>query len=97
MPHTQPPGPRRLFAAIRRALRPLPTTAPRCGSCQHFLADREHVEQIFPGMLGLSSAFGDSWGDAGLCTLRQQMCLPFQVCSSHVRVAATETPTPPAA
>jgi hypothetical protein len=42
--------------------------------------DRETVERELPGLLVLSSAFGDSWGDAGLCRRHDLMLLPDDAC-----------------
>lgn len=54
--------------------------------------DRETVEQELPGLLVLSSAFGDSWGDAGLCRRHDLMLLPHDSCEDFE--PANETPSP---
>lgn len=71
---------RRLGVILSQALRGNPRDAARCDACRHFQQDREQVERQLPGILILSSAFGDSWGDAGICALREEMCLPFHGC-----------------
>lgn len=71
--------------------------ARRCARCRHFMDDRARVERELPGLLVLSSGFGDSWGDAGLCRRFGLMLLPFNTCEDFApRASATETPSPPA-
>lgn len=78
------------------ALGPAPAERS-CNRCFHFMNDRAAVERELPGLLVLSSAYGDSWGDAGLCTRHHVMLLPFNTCDGFApRTPTSETPTPPA-
>lgn len=74
-----------------------PPADRQCRACAHFADDREAVERELPGLLTLSSAFGDSWGDAGLCRVHSVMLLPFNTCEAFAsRAVTTGTPSPPA-
>ena len=69
----------------------------RCACCRHFMNDRAQVERELPGLLVLSSAYGDSWTHAGLCARHHVMLLPFNTCDGFApRTPTSETPTPPA-
>jgi len=74
-------------AAARRVIQALRDAEPaprhrQCRHCRHFDDDREQVERELPGLLVLSSGFGDSWGDAGLCRKHQLMLVPFHTCDA---------------
>jgi hypothetical protein len=53
---------------------------PCCGLCRHFLDDPQALERLWPTLCILSSAYGDSRGDQGLCRLFQQMAAPRLAC-----------------
>ena len=57
----------------------------RCGNCRHFVDDPAVPEEIFKGIGALSSARGDSRGDAGVCRLRDRYLLPVHGCPDFAR------------
>ena len=65
----------------------------RCGRCLHFVDDPAAFEQLFPGLLALSSGYGDCRGDQGVCRLHQQMLTPAMTCRRFSpREAVTAVP-----
>lgn len=87
--------------AVRRVIRKLRgfDAAPahrQCQVCRWFDDDREQVERELPGLLVLSSGFGDSWGDAGLCRKHGLMLLPFNSCPMFEAEEPTGIPNRPA-
>ena len=40
----------------------------------------DQLERELKGLLILSSAFGDCWGDSGLCRLHERMLMPEHTC-----------------
>lgn len=38
-----------------------------CRDCRHFVADGRAFERLFPGLSSLSSGYGASRADSGLC------------------------------
>ena len=51
-----------------------------CRVCHHFLAASRELEAELPGLTILSSAFGDSMGDQGLCRLHERLVPPRHSC-----------------
>jgi len=44
------------------------STRPReCGRCRHFVDDPRVIERELPGLIALSSAYGDTRGTQGFC------------------------------
>ena len=56
-------------------------TVPECRDCRHFLGASRELEAELPGLTILSSAYGDSMGDQGLCRLHQQLVPARHTCS----------------
>jgi hypothetical protein len=44
-----------------------PMTAGLCRDCRHFRNDAKYLETIFSGMTSLSSAYGSTRSDDGVC------------------------------
>jgi hypothetical protein len=42
---------------------------PTCLECRHFVDDPHTLERWLPGVLVLSSTYGSTWGDSGVCTV----------------------------
>jgi hypothetical protein len=55
-----------------------------CGACVHFSDDPRALEQTFVGMTILSSAWGDTRGDQGLCKLHDRFLQPVMRCPAFV-------------
>ena len=51
-----------------------------CGQCRFFVDDPHRLERIFPGILVLSSMYGSSRGDSGICTVRETFQAPESGC-----------------
>jgi hypothetical protein len=51
-----------------------------CRGCHHFLGRSRELEAELPGLTILSSAFGDSMGDQGLCRLHERLVPPGHTC-----------------
>lgn len=45
-----------------------PRRGPTCQECRHFVDDPHQLERMLPGVLVLSSTYGSTWGDSGICT-----------------------------
>jgi hypothetical protein len=45
-----------------------------CRDCRYFVDDPHQLERMFPGILALSSTYGSSRGDSGVC-LREEIFL----------------------
>jgi hypothetical protein len=57
-----------------------PPPPGRCETCRHFV-DRPHdLEAQLVGLTILSSAFGDTRGDQGLCEVHRQLLTPKLSC-----------------
>ncbi len=52
----------------------------RCLFCRFFNNDPDWVEQTFPGLTALSSAYASVRADAGICSLRQLFLPPWSQC-----------------
>jgi len=58
------------------------TTSERvCRRCRYFVDDPHAVEQAFVGLTILSSAWGDTRGNQGLCIVHQQFLTPKLTCN----------------
>jgi hypothetical protein len=60
--------------------RPEGKTVPVCRECHHFLGSSRELESQLPGLTILSSAYGDSMGDQGLCRLHERLVPPRHTC-----------------
>jgi hypothetical protein len=58
--------------------------AERCGRCAHFVDEPRALERSLVGLAILSSAWGDSRGDQGLCELHDLFLQPVMTCSRFV-------------
>lgn len=59
----------------------------RCGNCAHFTDAPQVLEETFKGINGLSSVYGCSRGDAGICLFHDQYLLPVHSCSDFLKKA----------
>ena len=58
-----------------------PDAAKRpCRLCRHFLGASRELEAELPGLTILSSAYGESMGDQGLCRLHDRLVPPSHTC-----------------
>ena len=53
---------------------------PTCGDCAWFDNDPLRLERIFKGINILSSMYGSTRGDAGLCGRHERFLLPVYSC-----------------
>jgi hypothetical protein len=51
-----------------------------CRGCRHFLGASRELEVELPGLTILSSAYGDSMGDQGLCRHHERLVPPGHTC-----------------
>jgi hypothetical protein len=51
-----------------------------CRDCHHFLGSSRELEAELPGLTILSSAYGDSMGDQGLCRYHERLVPPGYTC-----------------
>lgn len=51
-----------------------------CRDCKYFNNDPGWLEQVFPGLNALSSAYGTARGEAGICNKRDIYLSPVQKC-----------------
>ncbi len=58
----------------------MPTTNDSCQGCRHFEDDPHHLERLLPGILILSSTYGSSRGDSGVCSIRDTFQVPEEAC-----------------
>ena len=66
----------------------------RCGLCRHFVDDAAAFERMFPGILALSSGYGDTRGDQGVCRIHSRMLTPTMTCRQFSpREGAAAEPT----
>ncbi len=64
-----------------------PADERRCGRCEHFTDSPRVLEAAFPGINGLSSLYGCSRGDAGICLLHDRYLLPLHSCADFRKKA----------
>ena len=55
-----------------------------CRRCRHFEADPERIEALLPGLTILSSAYGSTRGDSGICLVRERLQDPGDSCDAFV-------------
>jgi len=53
-----------------------------CANCAEFLDDPKQLESELPGITILSSAYGDTRGDQGLCRRHQRLVTPGLTCEA---------------
>lgn len=51
-----------------------------CRDCRYFNNDPAWLEKVFPGLNALSSAYGSSRGEAGVCSKRDLFLSPNKKC-----------------
>lgn len=51
-----------------------------CSGCQLFVDDPRQLERVFRGILVLSSCYGSSRGNSGICTLTDRFQYPEAGC-----------------
>jgi hypothetical protein len=61
----------------------------RCGCCAHFVDDPRELERSLPGITILSSAWGSTRGDQGLCGLHDRFLQPVMSCPRFVERSPT--------
>ena len=66
---------------------PEPEAKAICANCAHFLDDPRQLEVELPGLTILSSAYGDTRGDQGLCRWHQRLITPGLTCEAFCPVA----------
>ena len=54
-----------------------------CVGCRHFIDDPEALEKAFPGILILSSTYGSTRAEAGVCTITETFQDPRFVCERY--------------
>jgi hypothetical protein len=59
----------------------------RCGNCEHFTDAPQVLEETFKGINALSSLYGCSRGDAGICLFHDQYLLPLHSCPDFLKKA----------
>lgn len=71
------------------------TTKGHCISCVHFRNDPAFLERTFAGLTSLSSGYGSTRGDDGICLLhgRYLSASAFCIKFSNSRVAGAAAPT----
>jgi len=58
--------------------------APSCARCRHFHDDPTELENMFPGILILSSTYGSTRGRAGVCSIDETFHDPHRACEDFV-------------
>ena len=53
-----------------------------CANCAEFLDEPKQLESELPGITILSSAYGDTRGDQGLCCRHQRLVTPNLTCTA---------------
>lgn len=61
---------------------------PDCRNCRHFSDDPAWLEAQLPGIGALSSAFGSTRGDAGICAVTGRFHDPIPLCREAEPIAA---------
>jgi hypothetical protein len=67
-------------------------TTPNCASCVRFLSDPAAIERCFPGMRALSSAWGSTRGNAGICLITERFHDPIAACAEYEGQTGPATP-----
>jgi hypothetical protein len=55
-----------------------------CRDCRFFNNDPAWIEKIFPGLSSLSSAYGSTRAEAGICSERELFLQPVTKCPQFV-------------
>jgi hypothetical protein len=55
-----------------------------CSECARFTDDALEIEAIFVGMTALSSAYGSTRGNAGICSVTDVFQNPVPACSEFL-------------
>lgn len=66
-----------------------------CLGCRHFVNDPEELEKVFPEILILSSTYGSTRAEAGVCALTETFRDPRFVCESYEPHPRTPPPSLP--
>ena len=53
-----------------------------CQSCRYFEDDPHELERLFPSILILSSTYGSTRGDSGVCSVRDTFQYPEAACEA---------------
>jgi hypothetical protein len=62
----------------------------RCGACAHFCNDPGRLEEAFAGLTSLSSAYGSTSADDGLCLLHDRYLTARSWCARFARPEGLE-------
>jgi hypothetical protein len=62
-------------------------TARRCRACQHFRNDAKYLEVAMPGLTSLSSGFGSTRSDDGICVRHDRYLSARSVCGDFTPAA----------
>ena len=54
-----------------------------CRTCRFFVDDPHQLEREFVGVLALSSTYGSTRGDSGICTILETFQYPLTDCSHY--------------
>ncbi|NPA40429.1 MAG: hypothetical protein GXO57_08315 [Thermodesulfobacteria bacterium] len=54
-----------------------------CYTCKHFCNDPQFLEEVFKGYKVLSSAYGSTRKDDGLCLLKKIFLSGYNVCKDY--------------
>lgn len=59
-------------------------TTRTCSDCAKFTDDPVEIEALFVGMTALSSAYGSTRGDAGVCSVTNLFQNPIPACEEFL-------------
>lgn len=67
----------------------------RCGSCAHFRNDPAFLETVFKGLTSMSSGYGSTRGDDGICLLHNRHLSARASCAKYAAASmvASESAT----
>ncbi len=54
-----------------------------CQSCRFFIDDPHQLERVLIGVLALSSTYGSTRGDSGICTVHDTFQYPLTDCEHY--------------
>jgi hypothetical protein len=74
-----------------------PIESPTCQQCRHFVDDPLLLERQLPGVLVLSSTYGSTRGDSGICTVFGTLQDPEAACDRFEGRQDEVLPAPPSA
>jgi hypothetical protein len=58
----------------------------RCGSCAHFRNDPAFLETVFKGLTSMSSGYGSTGGNDGICVLHDRHLSARASCAKYTAV-----------